>query len=61
MSGIGREIVLDSRHIAKHIPGTPQAQRLIRRGRSAHVFNNTATMESVAQAIIERGEFTGVI
>lgn len=61
MSGIDREIFLDSRHIAKHLPGTPQVQRLLRRGRSAHVFNNQATMERVAQAIIERGEFTGVI
>lgn len=61
MSGIKREIFLDSRHTAKHLPGTPQMQRLLRRGRSAHVFNNEATMERVAQAIIERGEFTGVI
>ncbi|AOX03307.1 MAG: hypothetical protein F6J98_10870 [Moorea sp. SIO4G2] len=61
MSGIDREIFLDSRHIAKHLPGTPQVQRLLRRGRSAHVFNNQATMERVAQAIIETGEFTGVI
>ena len=61
MSGIEREIILDSRHIAKHLPGTPQVQRLLRRGRSAHVFNNETTMETVAQAIIEKGEFTGVI
>ena len=61
MSGIGREIIPDSRHIAKHLPDTPPVQRLLRRGRSAHVFNNQATMEKVAQAIIERGEFTGVI
>jgi len=61
MSGIDREIILDLRHIAKHLPETPQVQRLLRRGRSAHVFNNAVTMERVAQAIIERGEFTGVI
>lgn len=61
MSSINREIFLDSRHASKHLPGTPQMQRLLRRGRSAHVFNNEATMERVAQAIIERGEFTGVI
>lgn len=61
MSGIEREIVLDSRHIAKHLPDTPQVQRLLRRGRSAHVFNNEATMERVAQAILERGEFIGAI
>jgi hypothetical protein len=61
MSGINHEIVLDSRHIAKHLPDTPQVERLLRRGRSAHVFNDEATMERVAQAIIESGEFTGVI
>lgn len=61
MSGIDREIILDPRHIAKHLPETSQVQRLLRQGRSAHVFHNAATMERVAQAIIERGEFTGVI
>lgn len=60
MSGVNREIFLDSRHTAKHLPGTPQVQHLLRRGRSAHVFNDEATMERVAQAIIERGEFTGI-
>jgi hypothetical protein len=61
MSGIDREIILDPRHIAKHLPNTPQVQRLLRRGRSIHIFNNKATMERVAQAIIEKGEFTGII
>jgi hypothetical protein len=61
MSGIDREIFLDFRHIAKHLPDTPQVQRLLRRGRAAHVFNNEVTMERVAQTIIERGEFTGNI
>jgi hypothetical protein len=60
MSGIDREIILNPRH-AKHLPDTPQVQRLLRRGRSAHVFNDEATMERVAQAIIEAGESTGVI
>lgn len=61
MSGIDREIVLDSRHTAKHLPGTSQVQRLLKRGGSAHVFNNEATIERVAQAVIDRGEFTGVV
>ena len=61
MSGIDREIFLDYRHIAKHLPGTPQVQRLLKRGRSAHVFNDKATMTIVTQTIIERGEFVGVI
>ena len=61
MSGIDREIILDSRHIAKHLPNTPQVQRLLKGGRAAHVFNNEATMERVVQAIIKAGELTGVI
>ena len=61
MSGIDRKIIPDSRHIAKHLPDTPQVQRLLRRGRSAHVLDNEATLEGVAQALIERGELTGVI
>jgi len=61
MSGIDREIILDFRHIAKHLPDTTQVQRLLRRGRSAHVFNDKATMDRVAQSIIERGEYTGII
>ena len=61
MSGIEREIILDIRHVAKHLPDTPQVQRLLRRGRAAHIFKNAATMEKVAQAIIAGGEFTGSI
>ncbi|MER3435669.1 MAG: hypothetical protein C4288_20335 [Leptolyngbya sp. ERB_1_1] len=61
MSGIDRAIFLDSKHTAKHLPGTAQAQRLLKRGRAAHVFHDEATMERVAQAIIAGGEFTGII
>ena len=61
MSGINRQITLDSKHIAKHLPDTPQMRRLLNKGRAAHVFNNEATMNQVAQAIIENGEFTGKI
>ena len=61
MSGIDHEIILALRHIAKHLPDTTQVQRLLRRGRSAHVFNDQATMDRVAQAIIQRGEYTGII
>ena len=61
MSGITREVILDQRHVAKHLPNTFQSQRLLRLGRSAHVFNDEATMLRVAQAIIEAGEYTGKI
>jgi hypothetical protein len=53
MSGINLRITLDSRHIAKHLPDTPQMRRLLNKGRAAHVFNNQATLNQVAQAIIE--------
>ncbi|WP_168186676.1 hypothetical protein [Hydrocoleum sp. CS-953] len=56
MSGINRPIVLDSTQVAKHLPDTPQMQRLLRKGRAAHVFNDEATMNQVARTIIERGE-----
>ena len=59
MSGISREIFLDPKHISKHLPNTLQSHRLLLRGRSAHVFNDEDTMLRVAQAIIERGEYTG--
>lgn len=61
MSGIKRELNLDRRHIAKHLPDTPQMQRLLQKEGVAHVFNDEATMSRVAQAIIENGEFTGII
>ena len=61
MSVIEREIFLDPRHFPKHLPNTPQVQRLLRRGQAAHVFNDEETMFRVAQTIIERGEYTGRI
>jgi hypothetical protein len=59
MSGIDREIFLDTRHLAKHLPHTAQTNRLLRRGRAAHIFNDEATLLRVTQAIIERGDYTG--
>jgi hypothetical protein len=59
MSGIDRDIFLDSRHLAKHLPDTEQTKRLLRRGRAVHVFYDESTLLRVAQAIIERGFYTG--
>ncbi len=61
MSGIERELTLDTRHRAKHLPDTPQMKKLLQREGFSHVFNDEATMLRVAQAIIENGEFTGII
>ena len=59
MSGIEQEISLDTRHTAKHLPGTVQTDQLLRRGRAAHVFNDEATLLRVAQAIIKEGSHAG--
>ncbi len=61
MTGIADPIELDPRHSAKHLPNTPQSQRLLRLGLAAHIFLDLATMERVATAIIEQGEYLGEI
>ena len=61
MTGINRDLTLDERHISKHIPNTPEMLRLLNKERFVHVFKDEATMKRVAQAIINQGEFTGVI
>jgi hypothetical protein len=62
MSGIDRKITPDPRPslIDRHLPNTPQVQRLLRREGKAHVFNDRKMLEQVTQAIIERGERTGI-
>ncbi|MEA5506996.1 hypothetical protein VB735_28660 [Halotia wernerae UHCC 0503] len=59
MSLIDRELILDTKHVAKHLPDTPQMQQLLQKEGSAHVFNDESTISIVTQAIIEKGEFTG--
>ncbi|MBL1210377.1 DUF6972 family protein [Geminocystis sp. GBBB08] len=61
MSGVNCPIDLDTRHIAKHLPNTPQMQRLLKKGLSAHVFKDMETLKKVTQAIIEKGEYLGKI
>jgi hypothetical protein len=62
MSGINRDIIPDSRPslIDRHLPNTPQVQRLLRREGRAHVFSDRETLEQVTQAIIKSGERTGI-
>ena len=62
MSGIDRAINPDSRSslIDRHLPSTPQVQRLLRREGRAHVFNDLETLERVTQDIINGGERTGI-
>ena len=62
MSGIERRIIRDPRLnlINRHLPNKPQVQRLLHKEGRAHVFNDRETLERVTQAIIERGERTGI-
>jgi len=62
MSGIDRDITPDPRPslINRHLPNTPQVQRLLRKEGRAHVFNDRETLERVTQAIIASGERTGI-
>jgi hypothetical protein len=61
MTGIERPIQLDTRHLAKHLPNTPQMQRLLRKGLAVHIFKESETLFQVAEAIIEKGEYIGKI
>jgi hypothetical protein len=62
MSGIDRYVTPDPRPslIDRHLPNTPQVQRLLRREGRVHVFNDRETLERVTQAIIMGGERTGI-
>jgi hypothetical protein len=62
VSGINRELRLDARNslFDKHLPGTSQVERLLRKEGKAHIFNDRDTLDAVTEAIIERGYLTGV-
>ncbi len=62
MSGIDRDITPDPRTslVDRHLPNTPQVQRLLRREGRAHVFNDRETLKRVTKAIIVGGERTGI-
>ena len=61
MSGVQRRIIPDPRRslIDRHLPGTRQVQRLLRKEGRTHVFNDLETLERVTNIIIEMGEKTG--
>jgi len=54
-------MTLAARHVAKHLPGTPQMQKLLREEGKAHIFLDELTLNRVAQEIFERGQFTGFV
>lgn len=62
MSGIQRRLIPDPRIslFNKHLPNTSQVQRMLKKEGKAYVFSDQETMERVIQAIIDRGERTGI-
>ena len=52
-------IVYDIRHINKHLPGTTQSAKLIRKEGAAHVFKDKNTLEYVEKTILEEGKYIG--
>ena len=61
MRGIHRSLTLETKHINKHLPNTPEMQRLLRQEGCVHIFKDENTLKEVAQSIITEGEFTGMI
>jgi hypothetical protein len=55
------ELTLATRHVAKHLPNTPQMKKLLREEGKAHVFLDESTMQRVIQEIFERGQSTGIV
>lgn len=62
MNGIKRQLIPDPRIslFNKHLPNTSQVQRLLKKEGKAYIFSDQETMERVTQAIIEKGERTGI-
>jgi RHS repeat-associated protein len=54
-------LAFELKHLNKHLEGTDEALRLIRKEGSAHVFESKDVLSSVEKAILERGQFTGNI
>lgn len=54
-------LVPAERHVAKHLPDTPQMLKLLEKEGKAHVFLDEETMIRVTQEIFERGDFIGFI
>ena len=62
MVGIFRTLTPDNRIslFDKHLPDTPQVQRLLKKEGKAHIFKDRDTMNFVIEQIIARGEQTGI-
>ncbi|WP_197740631.1 DUF6972 family protein [Tuwongella immobilis] len=51
----------DNKHLQKHLPDTPEAAKLLKKGDAAHVFTDEVTLRRGEAEIIARGKSTGVV
>ena len=49
------------RFIDRHLENTDSSNAMLKRGEAIHVFNDRETLERVANEILERGDYIGVI
>jgi len=49
------------KHLNKHLPNTPESEKLINKKGDAHVFNDKSTLSRLEEAIFKRGKYTGNI
>ena len=56
-----RPLSYELKHLKKHLPGTPQSEKLIRKDGSAHLFNDLETLSRVEAEILKRGQYTGTV
>lgn len=52
MSGIPRDLKPDPKHIAKHLPNTPQMQKLLRDEGAVHIFHDEETLQTVGITMV---------
>jgi len=54
------ELTLDSKFVPRHLEGTPQMEKVLRKEGAAHVFRDEDTMNRVSEAIKQNGEYRGL-
>jgi hypothetical protein len=51
----------ETKHLNKHLPDTPQSDKLLRKGENAHVFNDKETLSRVEAEILKNGQYTDTV
>ena len=55
----GDSLAYEFRYLDRHVEGSATAEKMLAKGEAVHVFGSKAAASDVADAIIERGQFTG--